>query len=80
MRDAVGYFELTASQLAALTRIDASWLEYRAGATERADRIAMEIEQETAGLPRIVAGGAPGSGPERFRQACQALTEGSGGV
>ena len=47
MRDAVRYFELTANQLTALTGIDASWLEYRASATERADRIAVEIEQET---------------------------------
>ena len=47
VRDAVRYFELTANQLTALTGIEASWLEYRASATERADRIAMEIEQET---------------------------------
>ena len=47
MRDAVRYFELTANQLTALTGIDASWFEYPASATERADWIGMEIEQET---------------------------------
>ena len=46
MRDAVRYFELTPNQLTALTGIDASWLEYRASATERADRIEVEIDQE----------------------------------
>jgi hypothetical protein len=46
-RDAVRYLELTANQLSALTGVQATWLEYRASATQRTGRIEIEIAQET---------------------------------
>ena len=46
-RDAARYFELTATQLRALTGVESSWNEYRDSAKQRADRIEAEIDQET---------------------------------